>query len=231
VDSGGAGFLPGPLKNVSSQSLAIGAIVILVGAFLVYAVYSLGAKTDETPGWVKAELNDDPELPGTYIAPHPGPDNKLDTVGGGDDRTHYATGTVIPICTQEAINAGNLTSPLCYASNPPTSGPHADQPMPFGVLNNPAPKENLVHNMEHGGVVIWYNTSNQDVINQLKSLVNDQRDRQRFVVLTQYTGMEPETIAVTSWTRLDKFPAGDYDKKRIEDFISEHHKRFNPEGF
>ena len=51
------------------------------------------------------------------------------------------------------------------------------------------------------------------------------------VVSSAYSGMEPETIAVTAWTRMDKFPVSDFNTKRISDFISEHQKRFNPEGF
>ena len=43
--------------------------------------------------------------------------------------------------------------------------------------------------------------------------------------------MEPDTIALTAWTRLDKFSVEDFTAKRVEDFIAEHHKRFNPEGF
>ena len=103
--------------------------------------------------------------------------------------------------------------------------------MPFRVLDNPAPKENLVHNMEHGGVVVWYNTSNQDVINQLKSIVEDELGRRRPVVMSLYTGMEPETIAVTSWTRMDKFPVSDLQRNRVTNFIDENDRRFNPEGF
>jgi len=36
---------------------------------------------------------------------------------------------------------------------------------------------------------------------------------------------------VTSWTRLDKFPVSDFNKKRVTDFIEANDKRFNPEGF
>ncbi len=49
--------------------------------------------------------------------------------------------------------------------------------------------------------------------------------------MTKYTEMEPETIALTAWTRLDKFPMTELTKKRVQDFISAHNKRFNPEGF
>jgi hypothetical protein len=99
------------------------------------------------------------------------------------------------------------------------------------VLENPAPKENLIHNMEHGGVVVWYNTTNQEVIDQLKSITNSALDRRRLVVMSQYSGMEPETVAITSWTRLDKFPVSEFNRNRVNDFIEEHNKRFNPEGF
>jgi hypothetical protein len=38
-------------------------------------------------------------------------------------------------------------------------------------------------------------------------------------------------IAITSWTRLDKFPVGQLTKERLQEFINDNHKRFNPEGF
>jgi hypothetical protein len=43
--------------------------------------------------------------------------------------------------------------------------------------------------------------------------------------------MEPNTIALTSWTRLDKFPVSEFNRNRVSTFIEEHNKRFNPEGF
>jgi hypothetical protein len=175
-----------------------------------------------------AELDSSTALPGQYFAPHPGQDGQR---GNDDDYVHLAEGATLPICTAEQLAGNNFSSPLCYHSNPPTSGPHASSPMQFGVLENPAPKENLIHNMEHGGVVVWYNTTDQEVIDDLKSIVREQyNDRRRLVVLSSYSGMEPETIALTSWTRLDKFPVSDFESKRVNDFIEEHQRRFNPEG-
>jgi hypothetical protein len=49
--------------------------------------------------------------------------------------------------------------------------------------------------------------------------------------MSAYDGMEPETIALTAWTRLDKFPAGQFDAGRVRAFILAHNKRFNPENF
>ena len=158
----------------------------------------------------------------------PGADNQLDTE---DDRQHLSTGVAIPFCTPDQLAQGQISNPLCYTSNPPTSGPHGSSPMPFRVLDNPAPKESLVHNMEHGGVIVWVNTSDARIVQEIESVVQAALDRRRLVVVSPYPSMEPETIALTSWTRLDKFEVSEFNKSRIEDFIAIHQRRFNPEGF
>ena len=197
--------------------LALGAILLI--GLIGYAVLARNDTGDGTSDSRRAEQNADPQLPGVYYQPHP--------VG----RAHFGNGVVVPTCTEEQLAAEAVSDPLCYTSNPPASGPHASSPMPFKVLDNPAAKENLVHNMEHGGVVVWFNTDDQVVIDELASIVNDYLDRRRLVVMSQYTEMEPDTIALTAWTRLDKFPVSDFEKKRVTDFIDEHQKRFNPEDF
>lgn len=209
----------------------LGGIVVI--GVIAYAVIQTTASTDAEPGWLKAELNDDPNIPGVYVAPHPGADGVFDsgTNPNSDDRRHFNPGTVVPICTQAQIDSGNVSNPLCYTSNPPTSGPHSVTPQGFGNLENPAPKENVLHSMEHGGVFIWYNTSDQAAIDLIKSVVSDNVDRRRFVGSTIYTDMEPDTIAITSWTRIDKFPVSELTKDRLQHFIDVNEKRFNPEGF
>jgi hypothetical protein len=206
--------------------IAIGVVAIV--AVLAYAVTQANNTNTGPSASQKAQMNDSPDIPGVYYPPHPGSDGQLDTQ---DDRLHYNPGTSIPICTQQQLDAKNYSNPLCYTSNPPTSGPHSSTPMPFKVLENPAPKENLLHNMEHGGVVIWYNTTDQAAIAQLKKIAQDNIDRKQFVVMTQYPDMEAETIAVTSWTRMDKFPVGELTRDRVQNFIDVNEKRFNPEGF
>lgn len=201
---------------------------IAIVAILVYAVLQTGNTADGLPDWREAELDDDANLPGLYVAPHPG----IDGVSGTeDDRRHFNPGQSVPICNEEQLAAENYHDPLCYHTNPPTSGPHTTTPQGFTNLENPAPKENIVHSMEHGGVYIWYNTQDQDAIDLIKDVVSDNNDRRRFVGSTIYTGMEEETIAITAWTRIDKFPVSELTRERIQEFVEEHHKRFNPEGF
>jgi hypothetical protein len=182
----------------------------------------------QPPAYVIAEQDANPNLPGLFVPAHPGPDQQR---GTGDDRTHVANNVSIPICTPEQLVAPQPPGTLCYPSNPPASGPHAQSALNFRVYDAPQPKENLVHNMEHGGVIIWHNTSNSAVINELAAITNAAVNRQQFVLMTPYPGMEPETIALTAWTRLDKFPVAQFNAQRVLDFITTHHKRYNPEGF
>ena len=218
----------GFLSGLSTTTLfAIGGIVF-IAAILGYAVWQANNVNTGDPGWVTAMNDASDRLPGDYVAPHPGPDGALNTQ---DDRQHVAPGVVIPICTEEQKASGNISNPVCYHSNPPTSGPHTSTPQGFGNMENPAPKENIVHSMEHGGVYIWYNTSDQAAIDLIRGVVDENRDRRRFVGGTSYTGMESNTVAITSWTRVDKFPVSELTKERLQEFINTHHKRFNPEGF
>jgi hypothetical protein len=179
--------------------------------------------------WVQVQADSNPSLPGTYIPPHPGADGVL--LQGNDDRVHVGNETSIPICTPEQLAANNWSNPLCYPSNPPTSGPHAASAAPFRVFSQPVGKEFLVHSMEHGGVVIWYNTTDTSVVQKLTALTEANLQRGKEVVLTPYSGMEANTVAVTAWTRLDKFPASQLDVDRIQNFINVYERRFNPEGF
>jgi hypothetical protein len=224
----------GLMDKLPIPQIAIGLALLLGVIYLGYTVSQANKDPDTGPvDWQKAMLDTSDKVPGKYIAPHPGADGTLCSVAtciaGMDDRVHLQE--VIPICSSEQLASGNISKPLCYNSNPPTSGPHNSSPMPFKVLDNPAPKESLIHNMEHGGVIVWYNTDDASVIKQLADTVNSELDRRRLAVMTKYTEMEPNTIALTAWTRLDKFGVSEFNIKRVRDFIEENSKRFNPEGF
>ncbi len=125
-----------------------------------------------------------------------------------------------------------------YNSNPPTSGPHAPAPAPWGVSAAPLPKEAPVHNMEHGGVVIWYNCAAgaqpltqgecAALTTQLSAIVRDAVAAGKLVVMTPYLDME-QRIALTAWRTLDAFD--EFDAARVSDFIERYERAFNPEGF
>ncbi|HKW92040.1 MAG TPA: DUF3105 domain-containing protein [Methylomirabilota bacterium] len=112
-----------------------------------------------------------------------------------------------------------------YNSDPPTSGAHLPYIAPWGIHNEPIPRELQVHNLEDGGVVIQYNCAGpcSDLVAKLAEIT---RRYETQVLLAPYPGMRTR-IALTAWTRLDAFDA--FDEARIVRFIRayrgiDHHK-------
>ena len=87
----------------------------------------------------------------------------------------------------------------------------------------------MIHSMKTGGPGIWYNTTDQDVIDDLEDFLNDNRDKN--LVLTPYPEREAEHVAITIWSRIDLIPVSEYSRDRIEDFMDNWYCKFDPEGF
>ncbi len=87
------------------------------------------------------------------------------------------------------------------------------------------PAATVVHNLEHGGMVVWYNTTDQTIIDDMEDFVEDLFP----AVLMPYPDMEDEYIAITTWGRTDKFPVSEYSRERLREFEDAHNCRFNPE--
>jgi len=45
---------------------------------------------------------------------------------------------------------------MAYRNRPPSSGDHYDTPSGYGVFARELPVGNLVHTLEHGGIVVYY---------------------------------------------------------------------------
>jgi len=59
---------------------------------------------------------------------------------------------------------------VTYAHNPPASGPHFNRWLAHRAYDRPAQRQNWVHNLEHGGVVLLFRPdAPQSAIDELKS--------------------------------------------------------------
>lgn len=115
-----------------------------------------------------------------------------------------------------------------YTSVPATSGPHwssANSPGPWGIYANAQPQERFLHNMEHGGMVIWYQPSmvGADGVSALTTFVQTQISTERFkVILSPWSGADfGRPIAVVSWGWLLYLDTADLDM--IRSFIDDHY--------
>lgn len=133
----------------------------------------------------------------------------LDFSRSADERK---PGEAIPDIGREHLTGGQeVTS---YNSNPPTSGPHYAQPAAWGIYEEELQDEQLVHNLEHGGVWISYkDKDNPELIDQLKDIADDYSVK----VIMTYRPKNDSRIAVAAWGRLLELES--FDKKQIEDFI------------
>lgn len=102
-----------------------------------------------------------------------------------------------------------------YKSNPPTSGTHNATWYPSGVYDNNVDVTQLIHSLEHGYVVLYYNDIPQDQINQL---VNIQRSDSFKVIVAPYPNM-PHKVALAAWGRVQ--PCDGPNEAAIRSFIAQ----------
>jgi hypothetical protein len=196
-------------------------LAIIAGA-LACLFIACGGGDDRTSD--SAELNDDPSLPGEYVD-IPG------LYGGGYPADAQHVTEEVDFTAQGLPPVGGPH----WGSNPcptdPAQAPPFCGPVQWGVYREPWPAASLIHNMEHGGVVVWYNTADQALIRRLEQMSADLLRQDRLVVLVPYPDLQPEHLAITAWTRRDLFRASEFTEERLLDFVEAHDKRANPEQF
>lgn len=67
-------------------------------------------------------------------------------------------------------------TPIEYSTNPPTSGNHYGNPSNAGFFDDPVAPGALVHNLEHGQIVLWYRPDAPETVTQaIESYVSGER--------------------------------------------------------
>ena len=84
---------------------------------------------------------------------------------------------------------------------PPTSGRPPGHPLPAGVYDNEQDPRALVHNLEHGYVVIYYKGIPADQVEQLRQFVEARSSSK--LVLAPWSGLESNGVALTAWQNLE----------------------------
>jgi hypothetical protein len=125
-------------------------------------------------------------------------------------------------------DGGNAHIPVgqvpTYNSVPATSGPHWNQPpiapAPWGVYGIDAPLQEpaSVHNLEHGGIIIWYDPTKISAadITTLENFVRTQSTTERYkFIVSPYTRTTfGHPIAVLAWRWLLDLDSANLDAIR-----------------
>lgn len=114
-----------------------------------------------------------------------------------------------------------------YNSDLPSSGPHYPSPAPWGISEQEVPDETFIHNLEHGGIVIAYQSDlPQEKIDQLKKVaqnlaVNDSPNAKKgFKVLLTPRSKNTKPVQLAGWTYTLNLDSVDEDK--ITKFYRQH---------
>lgn len=125
------------------------------------------------------------------------------------------TGEVVPVPPEYETHIQEGTPPGPYPSDPPAGGVHYAneldarfyQETDLASLSD-YPEGSLVHNLEHGYVIFWYNCAVLDETGctQLKDSIQQVMDEFNGVKLIAFPWKSLEVpVAMTSWGRLQRF--------------------------
>ncbi len=125
------------------------------------------------------------------------------------------------------------TPPGEYNSDPPTSGAHYSEGLTAGFYAEsdlpqlpPYPDGHLVHNLEHGYIIFWYNCDNleEDECSELKIQITSYMNSSTNKKLIAFPRRNLEnSLVLTSWGSLLKLD--DFDEELATEFIRR--KRYN----
>lgn len=103
-----------------------------------------------------------------------------------------------------------------YSSNPPSSGLHLPSTAPGGAADETIDKKMLVHNLEHGYVIIHYKGISEDEVGEIQDLVDSYADG----VISQPNPEIKNPVAMVGWGALQT--CKEVSIPVIKAFIKEH---------
>jgi hypothetical protein len=146
-----------------------------------------------------------------------------------------AIAKMLTIQTSESahIPDGSMSS-FTYSSVPPTSGPHYETVADWVVYSEPLRYEQVLHNLEHGGIAIYYQCEQEcpAVVQQLEAIVTPYLAAGRKVLMLPNVPTWREMynqpwhqdmqarIAVIAWHHIEKY--NEVEPLAIQNFIEQY---------
>jgi hypothetical protein len=121
--------------------------------------------------------------------------------------TQAASAAGCKLSSEKAKSRNHVNDPnqkVRYRTNPPTDGEHYQIPEDDGIYNRAPPDSHLVHNLEHGRIIIWVKpTLPESARANIRALVDEDSYQ---MVLVPRANM-PYQVATSAWGR-DPVPLG-----------------------
>jgi Protein of unknown function (DUF3105) len=120
--------------------------------------------------------------------------------------------TIVP---QGRQHVQQLAKGFTYSTNPPTSGPHYPVPAVWNLYTEAVPEIRLVHNLEHGGVIVQYgNQVPQGQVQKITTWYQNDSENGDGLIVAPLPSLGKK-VAVTAWTHLmtcSRFDEGAFDR-------------------
>lgn len=114
-----------------------------------------------------------------------------------------------------------------YSTVPPTSGRHWGAWSDCGFYNHPLPDELLVHNLEHGNIIVSYNLADSAEVAKLRAAVEAIPLAEEYAIVRRYLAIPQGMVALTTWGVLDRMEG--VDPERIARFFADYPGNTGPE--
>lgn len=151
------------------------------------------------------------------------------TGGGGNigQATSYVDGvgarqSILP--TRNHMPEGQSIS---YGTVFPTSGDHWDTPEACGFYEDELPNERIVHNLEHGNIVVSYNLATEDEVDQLRSAISSIGLSNIWGVTRFQSELPLGQVTASAWGVLDEMTG--IDRDRLSTFFTTYAGTLGPE--
>jgi len=117
---------------------------------------------------------------------------------------YLAAGQEIELAVEEQPSLGSAHlqpgARFRYGEVTPTSGPHSPYALATGFYTKPQSVERLVHNLEHGNIVVYYDAADPDTLKLLKAWARIFDGPMDGIVVVRMEGLGREVV-LTAWQK------------------------------
>ncbi len=148
------------------------------------------------------------------------------TRGGTSDEYVEGIGVQHDIMpTRNHVSEGQTVE---YNSIPATSGDHWPRWSQCGFFEEALPDERTVHNLEHSNIVVSYNLTTPEEVDELRDVMGSVGLAGVLGVTRFYDKIQPGTVALSAWGVSDTMQG--IDEERINTFFRTYGGNLGPEG-
>jgi len=124
----------------------------------------------------------------------------------------------IEVTTDKDYGRDHSEMPLQYEMKIPTSGTHSPHDLKFGYYTEKPPYEKLVHNLEHGDIIIYFHPdAPAELQDKLRYLVNFKKAGAGVLAVPNPDVPSDKEVVVNAWTKTMQLTK--YDDASVDTFI------------